>query len=788
MWSEVAPIVDSDQQHGRGSVKLAGVSKTYQVAPRGSRWRSLLPTYRWARDGSVEALADIDLDVTPGERLGLIGPNGSGKSTLLKVVAGVTKPSSGAVVVGGRVGSMIELGLGFHPDLTGIENVRCAATVLGFTRREITAAVGEIVWFSGLGSAVDEPLRTYSTGMAARLGFAVATHLPVDVLLVDEVLAVGDSEFQDRCIARVLELSERGVTVLFVSHEMPLVAAVCDRVVHLHDGSIVDDGPPIDVVERYLVQVPSRFRRESNSSMRIEDSELSSTDLDSNEPLGIRLEVTVTEPTARPMVAVDLELPTVAPGHPWCSAATRVSELSSPGRYRLTGWTRPMPAEAAQVNATISLTDDRTQRLHDSVTHFFVFGEHGARLNMAAQPTWEIEPCEMPRSFASAPAVVDMPSIALRGLTKRYWSSVRGARGRGRSITALDDIDLDVQQGSTLGIIGPNGSGKSTLLRSIAGVTRIDGGTIRTSGRIVPVLDLGLGFHPELSGRENIRVMARLLGLPRAGEGRRIDAVVDASGIEDAADRPVRTYSSGMKARLGFSLAVASEPAVLLVDELLAVGDEEFRRSAVEQVAGLRESGVTVLFVSHDLRLVAEVCQRVVRLQHGRLVDDGEPDDVIARYGGPAWVSGAADAGSHIRLHRLRLGQRSVPEGGTIAFTGLVEVDDGDPWARLVLSYRVAPEDRSEPMDADEVALRTFFTTTLEPTGGCLSETGWYRFRCLVEGNAFHGRADVVVSVLDDRDNSVLADAWGSVVVGVEPSSGAVEPDFDVDWRVERVG
>jgi len=243
------------QDHAEdATIRLASVSVRYRV-PR-ERMASLKEyTIRWIqrRVQYVDfwALEEIDLVVERGEIFGVVGPNGAGKSTLLKTVAGVLHPTAGRVVVRGRVAPLLELGAGFHPELTGRENVYLYGTLLGSTRRELDGLFESIVDFAELWDFIDAPLRTYSTGMTARLGFAVATSRFAEVLLVDEVLAVGDTRFQEKCRARMDSFRRLGATILFVSHDLPTIAAMCERAVWLSGGRIQATGNARDVVGRY---------------------------------------------------------------------------------------------------------------------------------------------------------------------------------------------------------------------------------------------------------------------------------------------------------------------------------------------------------------------------------------------------------------------------------------------------------------------------------------------------------------------------------------------------------
>jgi ABC-2 type transport system ATP-binding protein/lipopolysaccharide transport system ATP-binding protein len=213
------------------------------------------------------ALRDVSLTIPKGSTYGLIGHNGSGKSTLLRTVAGIHRPTQGAVTVSGRVSALLELGAGFHPELTGRENVYLNGSILGLTRREIRSRIGEIAEFAGLGDFLDAPVRFYSSGMYVRLGFAVAVHVDPEILIVDEVIAVGDEEFQRRCFDHLYELRRKGLTLILVSHSHALVEQICDEVAWLDHGHLIGTGSPGEMTRRYVEQVneaeTSRLQAES---------------------------------------------------------------------------------------------------------------------------------------------------------------------------------------------------------------------------------------------------------------------------------------------------------------------------------------------------------------------------------------------------------------------------------------------------------------------------------------------------------------------------------------------
>ena len=203
----------------------------------------------------VHALHRVSFEVFKGESLGIIGRNGSGKSTILGLIAGVLKPSSGIVQVTGRISPLLELGAGFHPELSGTDNIMLNGVLLGMTKQQVKGKIERIVEFSGLGDFVREPLRTYSTGMVARLGFSVVVHVDPQILLIDEVLAVGDEEFQKKCLAEMEAFRSRGVTIVFVSHDLASVERLCDSVALIDKGELIDLAEPAKVIAKYRARL-----------------------------------------------------------------------------------------------------------------------------------------------------------------------------------------------------------------------------------------------------------------------------------------------------------------------------------------------------------------------------------------------------------------------------------------------------------------------------------------------------------------------------------------------------
>jgi ABC-type polysaccharide/polyol phosphate transport system ATPase subunit len=238
---------------------FSSVSKSYSVYDSPSdRLKELITFGRLSRHRDFWALRDISFEVKKGETFCIVGENGSGKSTLLQIVAGILRPSSGKVDVRGRVSALLELGAGFNPEFSGRDNVYLNGAILGLNRKDIDARYGDIAEFAEIGAFIDQPVKTYSSGMLVRLAFAVAIHVDPEILLVDEALAVGDIYFRHRCMRKVHELRGRGVTILFVSHAAADVKAVGDRALWLDRGCVMDIGPVDRVVSRYLAAMAEK--------------------------------------------------------------------------------------------------------------------------------------------------------------------------------------------------------------------------------------------------------------------------------------------------------------------------------------------------------------------------------------------------------------------------------------------------------------------------------------------------------------------------------------------------
>src|SRR5437763_15242623 len=262
-------------------LKFDRVSKKYRVRQRsedGMARNRILRKLQSLRGRAEDfwAVHDINFKVKRGEALGIIGHNGAGKSTILKLLSRITTPSAGEIMINGRLSALIEVGSGFHPELTGRENVYLNGSILGMLRREITEKLDSIIQFAELRQFIDTPVKRYSSGMYVRLGFSIAAHLDPDILLLDEVLAVGDAAFQDKCLKRIAQMRDAGITIVFISHDLGAVERLCDRVLLMQKGEIIAGGSAREIVKQYqtiaatLKSAPSSNEQLANQEKKAE--------------------------------------------------------------------------------------------------------------------------------------------------------------------------------------------------------------------------------------------------------------------------------------------------------------------------------------------------------------------------------------------------------------------------------------------------------------------------------------------------------------------------------------
>jgi lipopolysaccharide transport system ATP-binding protein len=373
---------------GELAIRLDGISKLYELGT-GERYKALRDTVsdlvtapiRALRRGRSRAgpdrlwaLRDLTYQVQRGEVVGVIGRNGAGKSTMLKILARITEPSSGTAEIHGRVGSLLEVGTGFHPELTGRENIFLNGAILGMKRAEIRDKFDEIVEFAELDRFMNTPVKRYSSGMYMRLAFAVAAHLEPEILLVDEVLAVGDVGFQKKCLGKMEGVARAGRTVLFVSHNMGAVGSLCSRIIYLKNGQIAGSGPPEDVIAQYLevernahgtdLDVPDDENR--GYVLRSETRQMT---VSCGEPVTLEFEIDC--PCEQPSVTAGLVLYSLF-DVPIVGASSKVQGISGAGnssQWRITCELGNIPLNAGTYYATIWFGNQ--ERDHASFSRVF---------------------------------------------------------------------------------------------------------------------------------------------------------------------------------------------------------------------------------------------------------------------------------------------------------------------------------------------------------------------------------------------------------------------------------
>jgi lipopolysaccharide transport system ATP-binding protein len=345
-------------------VHAEGLSKRYRIGEYRAGYETLRDTLAHGARRALRlehrptheeiwALDDVSFEITRGEVVGFIGRNGAGKSTLLKILTRITPPTRGRAEIRGRVGSILEVGTGFHPELTGRENVYLNGAILGMSRREINRKLSQIVEFSGVEKFMDTPVKRYSTGMYVRLAFAVAAHLDPEVLIIDEVLAVGDYEFQQRCMGRIEDISKSGRTVLFVSHDMQAIARLCDRAYWLEGGRVVTSGPSEQVAAEY-VQAQSGVGAQRRwtelheapggqvarlTSARIVDESGRTTDaVDVRQRVGVEIGFVVLQPGVALFPKIKITTSRGEIAFNALDTSPRWREPAEPGEYVATAW------------------------------------------------------------------------------------------------------------------------------------------------------------------------------------------------------------------------------------------------------------------------------------------------------------------------------------------------------------------------------------------------------------------------------------------------------------------
>jgi lipopolysaccharide transport system ATP-binding protein len=393
-----------------GRIAVDRVSQRFRVSSQPQRTlKDLVVARGRGTTSEVWALRDVSFQAEPGAALALVGRNGSGKTTLLRLLSGIFKPTSGRVEVGGRIGSLLELGAGFHPDFTGRENVYLNGSIHGLSRARIREVMDEIVAFAELERFIDLPVRTYSSGMYMRLGFSVAAHIQADVLLLDEVFAVGDEDFQRKCFAKIAEFKRRGGTIVFVSHDAQAVERLCDRAVLLRQGTVAFDGPTREAIayyrrllaeERSPDELAAGLREWGTGEASIRAARLIDSDGDerrqfaAGEPFVVELAVVAEEDVAAPLVSLELR---DDDGVVLAGLSQPTAELgwsARAGEYTLRFEVDRLPLAEGRFHLRAALVGaDGERLLHslDDAVSFFVFPPGGESGSVLLAGRWSME-------------------------------------------------------------------------------------------------------------------------------------------------------------------------------------------------------------------------------------------------------------------------------------------------------------------------------------------------------------------------------------------------------------
>jgi ABC-type polysaccharide/polyol phosphate transport system ATPase subunit len=393
-----------------GAISVHDASRRFRVHARETRTlKELFVTRGRAGGHDVWALRGVSLEVAPGEAVGLIGRNGSGKSTLLRLIAGIIKPTSGRVEAQGRVGSLLELGAGFHPDFTGRENVFLNGSIQGLRRTQIRERFDEIVAFAELEDAIDRPVRTYSSGMTMRLGFAIAAFLDADVLLLDEVFAVGDESFQRKCFGVVSRFKEGGGTIVFVSHDAAAVERVCLRSVLLQDGQVAFDGPTHEAIVRYRrlladeldpAERGAGLREWGSGEAEVSSVVLRGADGDersqflAGEPLALDVGLALHAPVSPPRLHVELRDDSGLLVSEAVLDTAQLGVADAAGTYRLRFDVPELPLAFGRFHVHLGLLDrDDGRMLHrrDGALAFLVYPDGEERGLVRLEGTWSAD-------------------------------------------------------------------------------------------------------------------------------------------------------------------------------------------------------------------------------------------------------------------------------------------------------------------------------------------------------------------------------------------------------------
>jgi len=501
-------MVLNEEDRREAMIEANNIGVSYFTGQRADDYKShiynwLNPKKKREKRAKFWPIRNVSFTAYKGEILGIIGSNGAGKTTLCKLISGILRPDEGDLKVNGKVTALFSLGLGFNPQLTGRENAYTSAMMLGVDKRKIHQYINDIHEFSGLGEFMERPIKTYSSGMRARLGFSIASLLEPEILILDEALNPGDLEFSQKAGDKMKELVSQANMVILVTHNIDYAEQNCDRLIWLDKGTIRAIGDPSTVAKMYREEISTKAKRKNKANLNFKQTESSITD--------------------------------------------RV------------------------------LVDARNL------------------------------------------------GIAFKVPNGKYH--------------ALQNVSFQIREGEVVGIIGHNGAGKSTLCKVITNILVPDTGSIHINGNTTALLGYGIGFNAQLSGRDNIYLNGMFLGIPKRKIREQIPFIVEFSELGNYIDKPIKEYSSGMKSRLGFSIAAILEPDIFIIDEALSAGDQSFNEKAAEKIQEMIMRAKAVIIVTHSLNFVEKICTRAIWLKKGVIQFDGDPAEAIRRYKQDAMAS-----------------------------------------------------------------------------------------------------------------------------------------------------